>query len=117
MFVDWALTPLIRIPVYPIPAPASDVVTTEGKKFNKIGKSWPRFFKDNSVLEILEWLNGAEYLTRIDSTITSSKFCLVPCRVSNIFSWENKLKDIINDKKYMEFFIFKFVIKNRIYFV
>ena len=39
IFVDCGLTPLILIPVYPIPAPASDVITTDGKNFNKIGRS------------------------------------------------------------------------------
>ena len=37
--VDCALIPRILIEVYPIPAPASEVVTTLGRKFNKIGRS------------------------------------------------------------------------------
>ena len=39
MLVDCAFIPLILIPVYPTPAPASDVVTTEVKELSKIGKS------------------------------------------------------------------------------
>ena len=58
MLVDWGLTPRILIPVYPIPAPASDVVITDGEKFNKIGRSWPRFFNSRSFLSTSEKLKG-----------------------------------------------------------
>ena len=38
-FVLDGSVPLTRIPVYPIPVPASEVVTAEGVVSNKVGKS------------------------------------------------------------------------------
>ena len=35
--------PLILIPVYPMPVPASEVTTVEGEEVNKYGKSLPMF--------------------------------------------------------------------------
>ena len=42
-----ASLPRTRIPVYPIPAPASLVVTTPGRKLRRIGKSCPKFLSFN----------------------------------------------------------------------
>ena len=39
-----ASIPRIRIPVYPTPFPASEVVTKEGVPSNKKGKSCPKAF-------------------------------------------------------------------------
>ena len=49
-----ASDPLTLIPVYPIPAPASEVVTTPGKYCSKIGKSWPKFLDSKSSAFTLE---------------------------------------------------------------
>src|SRR6056300_1717323 len=49
-----ASDPLTLIPVYPIPAPASEVVTTPGKYCNKIGKSCPKFLDSKSLAFTLE---------------------------------------------------------------
>ena len=40
----FASLPLILIPVYPIPPPASDVIVTDGVKSNKYGISLPVLF-------------------------------------------------------------------------
>ena len=68
-----ASLPLTLIPVYPIPAPASEVVTTEGKKFNKMGKSCPKFLFDKSFFETFENVIGISSDALEPVTLTSSK--------------------------------------------
>ena len=85
MFVDWALIPRIRIPVYPTPAPASDVVTTEGKKFNKTGMSCPKLRLASCSLVTLVCVIGDLASTRTAFTKTSSSSWILVESCS--FSW------------------------------
>ena len=96
MLVDWGLTPLTLMPVYPTPAPASEVVTTEGRNLSKIGKSWPKFLFSYCSLFTLENVIGDENFTLKALTMTSFKFCGVPWRVSTVCFCENDRFDIIN---------------------
>ena len=57
-----------------MPAPASEVVTTFGKKFNKMGISWPKFLFEISYFETLLNAIGILSLTLTEDTITSSRF-------------------------------------------
>src|SRR6185503_18226999 len=43
-FTRVASLPRMRMPVYPMPAPASEVTTTEGRPCSRKGMSCPRFF-------------------------------------------------------------------------
>ena len=53
-FILVASLPLILIPVYPIPLPASDVEYVDGVEFNRNGMSFPELFFSMKSLEILE---------------------------------------------------------------
>ena len=71
-FTRVASLPLTRIPVYPIPAPASEVVTTAGKKLRRMGRSWPKLREARSSLVTSENGTGWFSLARRPATLTSS---------------------------------------------
>ena len=72
-FTREASLPRTRIPVYPIPAPASLVVTTPGKKLRSIGKSWPKLRSFKASVCTSEKVRGWFSLTRNPETLTSSR--------------------------------------------
>ena len=82
-----ASLPLTLIPVYPTPAPASEVVTTDGKKFIKIGISCPRFLGLISSLVRLENVTGDSFVTLTADTNTSSSTTLLPSKESVGCCW------------------------------
>src|SRR5687768_2259370 len=68
-----ASTPLIRMPVYPIPFPASEFATTEGVRFRRKGRSWPWLSLVIAFLSRLVLVKGARSPARTALTSTGDK--------------------------------------------
>ena len=69
--------PLTLKPVYPTPAPASDVVLMEGVKDSKKGKSCPRFCSSSSSLLMLVKDIGVRLVALKAFTFTSCSSFLI----------------------------------------
>ena len=74
IFTRVASVPLTRIPVYPTPAPASEVVTMDVAWSNKIGKSTPWLFTSIYSFEIFSWASGLFWPTLLVVTSNSSNW-------------------------------------------
>jgi len=62
--------PRTRIEVYPTPAPASDVVITDGVDDRINGKSSPKFWELMSAFDRFEKATGVVFVARVARTST-----------------------------------------------
>ena len=67
-----ASLPRTRIPVYPTPAPASEVVTTDGNRSNKNGRSCPKLV--DSILSFEMFVNGKGDLSLLRVALSNTSY-------------------------------------------